>query len=83
MDQWLKTGSLMSKLETSENTEDNEGNSEKSEIGDRCDSYGAVPKFSHMNLVVESMIAISCQTCQTSSKSTEGNHRLFSHADRK
>lgn len=29
MDQWLKTGSQMSKLETSENTEDNEGNSEK------------------------------------------------------
>lgn len=32
MDQWLKTGSLMSKLETSENTKDNEGNSEKPEI---------------------------------------------------
>lgn len=40
MDQWLKTGSLMSKLETSENKEDNEGNSEKPEIAYRCDSYG-------------------------------------------
>lgn len=77
MDQWLKTGSLMSKLETSENTEHNEGNSEKPEIVHRCDSYGAVPKFSHINLGVESMIAISCQT---SSKSTEGNQALFSHA---
>lgn len=69
MDEWLKTGSLMSKLETSENTDNNEGNSEKSEMVHRCDSYGVAPEFSHMNLVVESMIAISCQT---SSKSTEG-----------
>ena len=35
---WLKTGSSMSKLETSENAEDNKGNSEKSEIVHRCDS---------------------------------------------
>lgn len=77
MDQWLKTGSLMSKLETSENTDDNEGNSEKPEIVHRCDSYGAAPKFSHMKLIKESRTAISPQT---NNKSTENNHRLFSHA---
>lgn len=33
-----------------------------------------------MNLVVEGMIAISCQT---SSKSTEGNQRLISHTNLK
>ena len=55
MDQRLKTGSLMSKFETSENSKDNEGNSEKPEIVHRCDSdsYGAIPKSSHMNLVVK------------------------------
>lgn len=76
MDQWLKTGSLMSKFETSENTDDNEGNSEKPEIVYSCDSYGVVPKFSHTKLIVERMIAISCQM---SSKSTESCHILFSH----
>lgn len=35
----------MSKLETSENTEDNEGNLEKPEIVHTCDSYGVVPSF--------------------------------------
>lgn len=80
MDQWLKTGSLMSKFETSENTDDNEGNTEKPEIVHRCDSYGVVPKFSHMKLIVENMIAISCEM---SSKSTESNHCLFSHANLK
>lgn len=39
----------MSKLETSENVDDNEGNSETPEIVHRCDSYGALPKLSHMN----------------------------------
>lgn len=74
MDPWLKTGSLKSKLETSENTDNNEGNSEKPEIVHRCDSYGAVAKNSHMNLAMESMTALACQT---SIKSTEGTHRLF------
>jgi hypothetical protein len=68
----------MSKLETSENAEDNEGNSEKSEIVHSCDSYRVVPKFSHVSLAAESMIIVPYQT---SSKSTEGNHRLFSYAD--
>lgn len=73
MDQLLKTGSMMSKSETSENTEDCEGNSEKPEIVHRCDSYGIVPKFSHMNLNLESMIIIFYQI---SSKSKEDN-KLF------
>jgi hypothetical protein len=49
-DGWLKTGSSMSKLETSENAEDNQGNSEKSEIVHRCDSYRLFPLFSHVSL---------------------------------
>lgn len=49
-DRWLKTGSSMSKLETSENAEDNKGNSEKSEIVHRCDSYRLFPQFSHVSL---------------------------------
>lgn len=40
----------MSKLETSENAEDNKGNSEKSEIVHRCDSYRLFPQFSHVSL---------------------------------
>ena len=40
----------MSKLETSENAEDNQGNSEKSEIVHRCDSYRLFPLFSHVSL---------------------------------
>lgn len=45
MGQWLKTGSLVSKHETSENREDNEGNSEKPEIVHRCDSCGVFLSF--------------------------------------
>lgn len=70
----------MSKFETSENTDYNEGNSEKPEIVHICDSYGVVPKFSHTKLLVESMIAISCQM---SSKSTESCRSQFSHANLK
>ena len=79
MDQRLKTGSLMSKFETSENSKDNEGNSEKPEIVHRCDSdsYGAIPKSSHMNLVVKAWLQYPVKRVVNQQKAVTGCSHMW------